>query len=222
VKPDGDGTGEIILWGLPVSLYTAKVRIALRHKGVAWREQAPPGGYASAEYRARVPQGTIPAIEHGGSRLADSEAILEWLDERFPDPPMLPGNAEARAVQRMIGRYHDTRLEPALRALFPMLGRRPVAEMGEPLTLLARRLDDLAALPRPAPLAGGNRLSLADCGFPVTFAWIEALSPAFGLGVSIPAALDDWRAALAAEPAVAAEIGPYRGHVAAWIAGRQA
>lgn len=211
----------LTLWSIPVSIYGAKVRIALRRKGLAWTEVPPPDGYGSAAYKAIVPQGTIPAIETGGFRLADSEAINEWLEERFPDPPLLAGDAEARAVQRMLSRFHDTRLEPALRAMFPLLGRRPAAELEAPSALLATRLADFVALSRPAPLLGGETLGLADCGYPITFVWIEAVARGFGLPVAIPSALDAYRAALAAEPAVAAELAGYVPAVAAWVAARK-
>jgi glutathione S-transferase/maleylpyruvate isomerase len=43
------------IYAIPVSLYCAKLRILLRHKGLTWEEVPPPGGFGSAEYRATVP-----------------------------------------------------------------------------------------------------------------------------------------------------------------------
>lgn len=208
----------LTLYATPESLYCAKLRIALRRKGVAWREVAPEGGCGAAAFRAVVPAGTLPAIDAGGFVLAESEAIAEWLEETRPDPSMLPGDANARAVQRMLSRFHDTRLEPAVRALFPLVGRGGDATAA--LALIEARLAQFAALARPAPLLGGDALSLADCGYPVTFAWIELLAGALGGAVAWPGALGPYRAALAAAPSVAAEMAAYRPAMAAWVAGR--
>jgi glutathione S-transferase len=210
----------LTLYALPVSLYSAKLRIALRCKGVAWREVPPPGGYGSAAYRAIVPSGTLPAIDEDRFVLAESEAIAEYLEETRPEPAMLRGDARARAAQRMLSRFHDTRLEPAVRALFahvPRAARGDVATLGAAVSV---RLAELAGIARPSPLLGGATLSLGDCGYPATFAWIEALSAALGFPVGWPTALDEWRAALDAHPAVAAEMAVYRPALAAWIAAR--
>ena len=50
---------------IPPSVYSAKVRIVLRAKGVAFEDVPPPGGYGSDAYQALVPYGTMPAIEDG-------------------------------------------------------------------------------------------------------------------------------------------------------------
>lgn len=210
----------LTLYAAPESLYCAKLRIALRRKGVAWREVAPEGGCGAAAFRAVVPSGTLPAIDAGGFVLAESEAIAEWLEETRPSPAMLPGDANARAVQRMLSRFHDTRLEPAVRALFPLVGRGGDASAA--FALISARLAQFAAHSRPAPLLGGDALSLADCGYPVTFAWIELLAEALGGSVVWPEVLDAYRAALAAAPSVVAELAVYRPAMRAWVAGRLA
>jgi len=87
--------------------------------------------------------------------------------------------------------------------------------------VIAERLAQFAALARPAPLLGGESLSLADCGYPVTFAWIDLLAETVGGAVAWPEALGGYRAALAAHPAVAAEMAAYRPAMAAWVAGRR-
>lgn len=214
--------GGLTLYATPESLYCAKLRIALRRKGLTWAETAPEGGCGAAAFRAVVPSGTLPAIDDGGFVLAESEAIAEYLEETRPLPAMLPGDARARAVQRMLSRFHDTRLEPAVRALFPLIGRSQPGEAAPALALIGERLAQFAALARPAPLLGGETLSLADCGYPVTFAWIEMLADALAGAVTWPGALDDYRRALAAEPAVAAEMAAYQPAMAAWVAGRMA
>ena len=90
----------ITLYNVPVSSYGAKVRIILAHKGIEWTELAPPDGYGSPAYRAIMPSGTVPAIIDGDLKLADSEAIAEYLDEHVPSPPMMPADPESRARAR--------------------------------------------------------------------------------------------------------------------------
>ncbi len=215
--PVTDRETGLTLHATPVSLYAAKVRIALRAKGLAFTEVPPEGGYASAAWRARVPQGTVPALEHGALLIADSEAILEYLEEAFPDPPLLPQGPAARSQVRVRGRFHDTRLEPAVRALFPLLARRETAAAGvDAMTATVNaRLASLAALPRL-----GGALTLGDCGYPPCFAVLDALERALGLPVKWPAAVREEAALLEAMPAVATVMGPYRAAVAGWVSRR--
>ena len=108
----------LTVYAIPVSLYCAKLRILLRHKKLAWQELPPPGGYGSDEYKKIVASGNLPALLDGELMIADSEAIAEYLNEKFPDAPMLPVEIDKRARVRERSRFHDTRLEPEVRILF--------------------------------------------------------------------------------------------------------
>ena len=90
----------LTVYAIPLSLYCAKIRILLRHKALEWREIPPPGGYGSDEYKQIVPSGNLPALIDGDLMLADSEVIAEYLNEVFPDPPMLPADNHRRAKAR--------------------------------------------------------------------------------------------------------------------------
>ena len=165
----------LTLYASPESLYCAKLRLLLRHKQIEWNEVMPEGGCGSPAYRAMIPSGTMPAIDHDGLVLADSEAIAEYLDEVFPEPAMLPGDATMRARHRERARFHDTRLEPELRKLFPHVSRSKAGS--DPVLLQTTALNDrLAELARLLD-ADGERdprlFTLGECGFPITFAWLD-------------------------------------------------
>jgi maleylacetoacetate isomerase len=96
------------LYGYFRSSAAYRVRIALNWKGVP-HEHAfvhltrDGGGQNSPDYLARNPQALVPALElDGGEVLTQSLAIIEYLDEVYPDPPLLPGDAVARARVRAI------------------------------------------------------------------------------------------------------------------------
>lgn len=81
-----------------------RTRIALNLKGLDYDQATHDlrkGEQKEAGYLALQPQGLVPALEvRPGLVLPQSVAILEWLEETYPDPPLLPSSADARAVVR--------------------------------------------------------------------------------------------------------------------------
>jgi len=80
-----------------------RVRIALSLKGLEWRavsHNLVQGEQRAPDYLAVNPQGLIPALEVDGSVLTQSLAIIEWLEETHPQPPLFPTGALARAHVR--------------------------------------------------------------------------------------------------------------------------
>lgn len=80
-------------------------RIALNLKGVTYEAvyvdlRAPTSGQRTPEFLAVNPQGLIPVLEHNGRTITQSLAIVEYLDETFPQPPLLPAAAADRAAVR--------------------------------------------------------------------------------------------------------------------------
>ena len=82
-----------------------RVRIALRLKDLAY-EPIPidlrKGAQRSSAYRARNPQGLVPYLQDGEVGISQSFAIMEYLDERYPEPPLLPKDPAARAYVRAL------------------------------------------------------------------------------------------------------------------------
>jgi len=199
------------IYAIPISLYCAKLRILLRHKQLEWEEILPPGGYGSAEYKKVVTSGNLPAIVDDGLMIADSEAIAEYLNEKYPHPPMLPKRLDVRAQMRERSRFHDTRLEPELRALFPHIApdNRDQAAIDEQSRKISDRLMQFSQL-----LDGNHELNdelgLGDCGFPISFVWLEALTPILGLTIDWPESVHHYRERINQIPAVKAEVRSYR------------
>jgi maleylpyruvate isomerase len=98
-----------ILHGYWRSGTSYRTRIALNLKGLAY-EQCPvdlrAGVQHSAAFLQLNPQGLVPALEIEGGVLTQSPAILEWIEERWPEPPLLPhdpfARAEVRAMAAMV------------------------------------------------------------------------------------------------------------------------
>lgn len=94
-----------------------RVRIALNLKGLDY-EIVPVDLRVHAQraddYRARNPFAGVPTLEVDGRYYAQSMAIIEWLEERYPDPPLLPKDSEQRFVARELGYAIATELHAPL------------------------------------------------------------------------------------------------------------
>src|SRR5205814_5508320 len=80
-----------------------RVRIALNLKGLAHDDtflHLEKGDQFRAEYQALNPQMVVPTLIDGDVKLFQSLAILEYLDEKYPNPPLLPSDIAARAWVR--------------------------------------------------------------------------------------------------------------------------
>jgi glutathione S-transferase len=96
----------ITVYGIPGSPFLRAVETVLREKGANYRlEVMSPAESKSPEYiDQRHPFGRIPAFEHDGFKLYETQAIIRYVDEIFPNPPLTPGNPEARArMSQVIG-----------------------------------------------------------------------------------------------------------------------
>lgn len=164
---------ELVLHGYWRSGTSYRTRIALNIKGVPYR-QAPvnllAGEQGSADYRALNPQGLVPALVASDLVLTQSSAIIEWLEETYPDPPLLPADPEARAIVRAMAMTVACDIHPlnnlrVLKALKNDLG----ADDGARDAWVTRWITDgFAALDAMIARHGGtyafgDSLTIADC-----------------------------------------------------------
>ncbi|HWI86255.1 MAG TPA: maleylacetoacetate isomerase [Sphingomonas sp.] len=94
---------DLILHGYWRSSAVYRVRIALNLKNLDYTQVGHDlrlGEQSDPAYRAIAPAGLVPALEHEGHAYVQSLAIIEWLEERWPNAPLLPGEIEHRATVR--------------------------------------------------------------------------------------------------------------------------
>ena len=105
------------LYGYWRSSTSYRLRIALELKGLAY-DNCPvnlvEGAQRAEAYTARNPFAGVPMLEAGGRDRAQSMAIIEWLDERYPDRPLLPANIEQRYTARELAYVIATELHAPL------------------------------------------------------------------------------------------------------------
>jgi maleylacetoacetate isomerase len=158
------------LYGYSRSSAAYRVRIALNLKGIAYeavsinllkKEQSGP------TYLAVNPQGRVPALDLGGTVLMQSPAILEYLEEVYPEPPLLPADPIARARVRaacaLIGcDIHPLNNIGVLRYIRRAFGQEQAAIDGWQRHWIIEGFRALETLIEPGPFAFGPHLTLAD------------------------------------------------------------
>lgn len=105
----------IMLYDHPLSPYGQKVKIALREKGVAFETVSPGGlgaGGAAGAFAQANPRAEVPTLVDGDVAVFDSTVILEYLEDAYPTPALLPASPADRARVRMIEDVMDTHFEP--------------------------------------------------------------------------------------------------------------
>lgn len=193
------------LYWHPFSVFPRRVRIALREKAIACEEvviDVPGGALRTPELAHLNPFGQIPVLEDGELVVSESLAILEYLEERHPAPPLLPAAPGARARVRELMAWSGDYLAPAWKGMTAPLFAQvkpddPSVAAGR--DAFARHLDVLEGrIGEHEWLAGAY--SLAD----VSYAPFVTVLDLLGAGELLAARprLGAWVARLAARPAV--------------------
>jgi glutathione S-transferase len=174
--------------------YCARVRIVLAEKAVPYDPVEIDLDDRPAWIRSKNPAGLVPVLEEdGGLVLPESRVIMEYLEERYPEPALLPADAAERALVRL-------RLERFTRLSGPyydaLRGRAPVDR-------LLAVLSELDAELEARPFLGGSAYGLADIAY---LPWILRAEARLGVDLRDLPHLAAWRARLAERPAVGAEL----------------
>jgi glutathione S-transferase len=104
-----------LLWHIPLSHFSEKVRWALDYKGIAHRRRVLGPDYLIRVWRA-TGQGKLPVLWLDGRAIADSTRIIAALEEHYPEPPLYPGDSATRQRALALEDDLDDTLGPALRA----------------------------------------------------------------------------------------------------------
>ena len=176
--------------------YCARARIVLAEKGVPYETVEIDLSDRPAWLYEKNPRGKVPVIEEDEFVMPESSVIMEYLDERFPEPALLPDDPADRAAARLWIWDFDRRLGDDYYA-----ARRGEDDARERLTARLATLD--MWLEGRQFLAGGG-YGLADIAY---VPWILRAQQLLGVDLAPFEALSQWRDELVARPAVAAELG---------------
>jgi maleylacetoacetate isomerase len=159
-----------------------RLRIALAWKGLGYTAHyvsLPKMEHRTEEYRRLNPQGLVPLLVDGERRVIQSMAMIEYLDEAYPEPPLMPrtieGRAHVRAVSQIIGcDIHPLNNVRVLKRLQSQFGADEAARNEWYAHWIAEGLGSLESYVAGSGLAGahcfGNEVTMADvCLVPQIF-----------------------------------------------------
>jgi glutathione S-transferase len=176
--------------------YCARVRIVLAEKGVEVDTVEIDLSDRPAWLYGKNPSGRVPVIEEEDGRpLPESAVIMEFLEERYPEPPLLPTDPADRALVRLLV-FRDRDLTD------PYYAFRRGEDGAEERFLAALAQLNVALSERP--YLGGSEYGLADIAF---VPWILRARDMLGVELGPFPALTDWLARLEERPAIANEAG---------------
>lgn len=175
--------------------YCARVRIVLAEKELEYETVAVDLDARPAWIvELNPPGGRVPVLDDDGVVLPESVVLMEYLEERRPDPPLLPSDPAERALARLAVWRFDGFGDP----YYDLYFRRPagsVERVEAGLAALDRRLEE-------QPYLGGRAYGLADIAY---VPWILRLGPRVGVDVSPYESIAAWLSRLLERPAIAAE-----------------
>lgn len=186
---------ELTLYDAPRCPYCARVRIVLAEKGVTPETVEVDLDDRPAWMVAKnPPQGLVPVLEHDGWVLPESAVVCEYLEERFPEPPLLPVDTGERAAARLLVFRFDELRAPYYALRSGETSARPA---------LAAALGDLDALLVAMPYLTGRAFGLADVAY---VPWVIRARDLLGVDLGVTPALAAWLERLGERPSVAAEL----------------
>jgi glutathione S-transferase len=162
-----------------LSPYASRVRVSIYAKKLPIEIVAPPAaGIKSAEYLALNPMGKIPVLLlDDGVSIPESETIVEYLEDAFPDPSLRPHGPEAAARVRLIARIAELYVMSPLSALYPHLdpARRDEAAVDAAMSRLESGISYLETFMAHGPYAAGEKFTTADGQVTPTVFYLNAI-----------------------------------------------
>lgn len=174
--------------------FAARVRIVLEEKDVEYETVEIDLDDRPAWFYDKDPAGRVPVLEEDGFVLPESRVIVEYLDERFPEPALLPADSADRALVRLAVERFDA-------ISGPYYDYRSDRTAGNEAAL-HEALGELDATLARQPYVAGREYSLADVMYVPWLLRAESM----GVDVRRHAAIADWLDRLGERPAVRSEL----------------
>ncbi len=185
---------EVRLIDAPRCPYCARVRIVLDEKGVSYEAVVVDLADRPAWLFELNPVGKVPVLESADWALPESAVINEYLEERYPEPPLLPVDPVERAAARLLIFRHDDFTDP----YYALRRKEPGAEVA-----FAGELAALDACLVVAPYLSGAEFGLADVSY---LPWVIRARDLLGVSLDPYPSLAGWLARLAERRSVRAEL----------------
>jgi len=173
--------------------YCARVRILLAEKEIPHETVEIDLDNRPVWLYEKNPVGKVPVLEEGGFVLPESRVIMEYLEERHPEPPLLPSGPAERALVRLWFERFDDLSRPYYRVVFE-------AETAEVLDAELAKLDAALAA---SPYLAGSQFSQADIAY---VPWIIRAEGRAGVDLGRHENLRGWLGRLAECRSIAAEL----------------
>ena len=153
----------LTLCGFAASNYYNKVKFALLEKGVPFNEELAWVGQTDADCS---PLGKVPYIKTAQGPLCESAVIMEYIEDTYPQNPLLPVDAYAAAKVRELVTFLELHLELVARNLYPEAffgGKISDSAKEKTAAQLEKNVAAFAKLAKFSPFVAGDALTLADC-----------------------------------------------------------
>jgi RNA polymerase-associated protein len=204
----------LLLYEHPLSSYAQKVKIALREKRVDFKAELPGDfgtGRTDGPFAAINPRVEVPVLIDGPTQIFESTVIMEYIEERWPEPPLLPREPAARAFARVTEDVCDTQYEAVNWGFGEILWfRRATGALADTLKAQAAQQtkvlqDWLSGRLGAADWFGGERFGWADAAA----APMVNRSVHYGLGPQPSSPLARWHQRIRERPSVAATFAEF-------------
>jgi glutathione S-transferase len=190
----------ITLHGLTLSNYYNKVKLVLLEKGVPFSEQRLKTGSTDDAVLDATPLGKVPYIRiEDGRTLCESQVIVDYLEARFPTPPLLPADPMAAAKVRELCTFMELYLELVARELYGQAffgGTVSDATKERVKARLQKNIPAFLRLAKFSPYVAGDQFTMADAAAYAALPTV-AMATKLVLGEDLIAAAGiDWKAHL--------------------------
>lgn len=168
---------------LSFSPYSARVRMVVRYKNLPITFEPPPATFRTPAFKEGFPLGKIPILElDDGSLIPESWAIMEFLEDTYPELPLRPKDPLGRAQMRILGRLADIYFGPVLFPIFVALkqSQRDPASDAKLLAAITTEMVKMSHLLDEYGLPDDRQLNLGDIALVQNILFIEMIFPLFG------------------------------------------